>query len=88
MTICFSELATHQIRHQATYIKWAVSLVIAYGHFNVPWGCVFGCMGYELNCTELGMRVDVLCLTVVCMIRVLGVTLGLANNMCAMPLKR
>ena len=25
--------------------KWAVSLVIAYGHFNLPWGFVWVCMG-------------------------------------------
>ena len=33
----FSKFANHQIRRQATD-KWAVSLVIAYGHFNVPPG--------------------------------------------------
>ena len=39
----FSELAIHQIRHQVTH-KWAVSLVIAYGHFNIPRGFMFLCM--------------------------------------------
>ena len=43
-----SELANHQIRHQVTH-KWAVSLVIAYGHFYGltyalyhPWGSLGG----------------------------------------------
>ena len=31
----FSKLANHQIRHRATH---KVSLVIAYGHFNLPQG--------------------------------------------------
>ena len=38
----FAKFANHQIR---TDIKWAVSLVIAYGHFNLPqrfvWVCIF-----------------------------------------------
>ena len=33
----FSKLANYQIRYQAK-LKWAVSLVIAYGHFNLPQG--------------------------------------------------
>ena len=36
----FSRLANHEIRHQAT--KWAVSLVIAYGH--LPQGFVWICI--------------------------------------------
>ena len=31
----FSKPANHQIR---PHIKWAVSLVIAYGHFTIPQG--------------------------------------------------
>ena len=27
------------------HIKWAVNLVIAYGHFNLPQGFVWVCMG-------------------------------------------
>ena len=27
------------------YIKWAVSLVIVYGHFNLPQGFVWACIG-------------------------------------------
>ena len=27
------------------HIKWVVSLVIAYGHFNLPEGFLWGCMG-------------------------------------------
>ena len=34
----FSKLAIHQIRHHVT--KLAISLVIAYGHFNLPQGYV------------------------------------------------
>ena len=39
----FSELANHQITHNI--IKWVVSLVIAYGHFNLPQGFVWVYMG-------------------------------------------
>ena len=38
-----SELANHQIRHQATH-KVVLRLVTAYGHFNLPWGIVWVCM--------------------------------------------
>ena len=38
----FSKLANHQIRHPAAN-EVAVSLVIAYGHFNFPQG--FNCVG-------------------------------------------
>ena len=39
------------------HIKWAVSLVIAYGHFNLPQGFVWACMGshtYFINPEGLG----------------------------------
>ena len=39
MTILF---LNHQIRHQATH-KWAVSLVTAHGHLNLPQGFVWVC---------------------------------------------
>ena len=44
MTIVFLnlEITRSAIR---TYIKWAVSLVIAYGHFNLSQGCELLCMG-------------------------------------------
>ena len=35
------QITRSDIRH----IKWAVSLVIAYGHFNLPQGFVLVCMG-------------------------------------------
>ena len=34
-------------------IKWAVSLVIAYGHFNLPQGIVWVCMGWHTHCTRV-----------------------------------
>ena len=37
----FSKLANHQIRHQIWHKNWAVILVIAYGHFNLPQGFVW-----------------------------------------------
>ena len=37
MTILFSVFLTHQFRHQApSNTKWAISLVIADGHFDLP----------------------------------------------------
>ena len=44
MTILFLNL---QITRSdiALHIKWAVSPVIAYGHFNIPQGFVWVCMG-------------------------------------------
>ena len=38
----FLKLANHQIR---PHIKWSVNMVIAYGHFNLPQGFVWVCMG-------------------------------------------
>ena len=40
----FSKLTNHQIRHQAIY-KVTVSLVVAYGRFNLPQGFVWVSMG-------------------------------------------
>ena len=40
----FSKLAHHQIRHEATH-KVACRPVIAYGHFNLPQGVKWVCMG-------------------------------------------
>ena len=43
----FSKLANHQIWTSAgrAYIVWDVSLVIAYGHFNLPLGLCVGMYG-------------------------------------------
>ena len=44
IAILSSLLANHQSRHQAA-IKWAVSLVLADGHFNLPQGLCVGMHG-------------------------------------------
>ena len=49
----FSKLVHHQIRHQATH-RVAVSLVIAYGHFNLPQGFVWVYMGERERERERG----------------------------------
>ena len=40
----FSKFVNQQIGHQVN-IKLPVSLVIAYGHFNLPQGFAWVCMG-------------------------------------------
>ena len=42
----FSKLANHQIR---PHMKWAVRLVIAYGHFDLPQGFVWVCLGQHTH---------------------------------------
>ena len=37
ITILYFMFANHQIRHIEPQAKWAVSLVIANGHLNLPW---------------------------------------------------
>ena len=43
--ILFSKFANHQIMHQDTHKRWAVSLVIACGQFNFHQVFVWVCMG-------------------------------------------
>ena len=45
MTILFFLNLQHTRSDIRPHIKWAVSLTILYGHFNIPWGVVFVCMG-------------------------------------------
>ena len=49
MAILSSLLANHQRRHQAA-IKWAVSLVLADGHFNVNHGLSVDMYGLTTHC--------------------------------------
>ena len=44
MTILFSMFANHP-NLTSVHVKWAVSLVIADGHFNLPQGFVWVCSG-------------------------------------------
>ena len=58
MTILFLNLliARSDIR---PHTKWAVRLVIAYGHFNLPQGFVWVCMGQHTHfITPKGIRQD------------------------------
>ena len=40
------------------HIKWVVSLVIAYGHFNLPLGFVWVCMGIITNIGRIRIHYD------------------------------
>ena len=47
MTVLFGKLAKITRADISPQVKWAVNLVIADGHFIIPEGFVWICMGYH-----------------------------------------